>query len=47
MFVLQFSWLTFVWLGCPLYLQIEHAMLLKYSTGYNYPFIAMNTTYSK
>ena len=38
MFVVQFSWLTFLWLNSKFTLAFQNTWALKYSTGFNYPF---------
>lgn len=40
MFVLQYSWLIMLWLNSVMLLPYEAVLPLKYSSGYNHPFIS-------
>jgi hypothetical protein len=46
MFVLQFCWLTVVWIDTYLIIPFTETFPLKYSVGYNYPFIPSNESFS-
>jgi hypothetical protein len=42
MFVVQFSWLVFLWLNTRFVINFVNLWPLKYSVGYNHPFSGVN-----
>ena len=40
MFVLQFSYINMIWLNCYMFAPFQQTAPLKFSTGYNYPFLS-------
>lgn len=46
MFVLQFSWLNLLWINSHFILPFKSTYLIKYTSGYNYKFLAEKETFS-
>lgn len=44
MFVLQYSWLTFLWLSSQFLIPFKGVYPLKYTVGYNLPIFQTNST---
>jgi hypothetical protein len=42
MIVLQFSWLPLLWLNSDLHPHLQSVYPIKYTTGYDYPYLNMN-----